>query len=490
MIEKVKHKGLALLLLAAAQFMVVLDVTIVNVALPALQSALHFASQADLQWVVTAYGLAYGGFLLLGGKLADLFGRRRMLLIGLSLFAAASFVGGLSVNPGMLIGVRVVQGLGAALLSPAALSLLLTIFSEGKERNKALGAWSMVAAGGGAVGLLLGGLLTQYVGWQWNFFVNVPVAIVVGLAASRYLPETAGQEGKKRVDTLGALTVTGGLMSVVYALAQVPKDGWGSQTVIGFFVLAAVLLTAFVVNELRVAQPLMNLSILKNRNVAGGTLMQFLLPAAMFGMFFYLSLYLQQLQHFTPVQTGLADLPIALTIAVVAAFVSRNLAGRVSPKTLLTIAPLLAATGLFYLVRLPLNANYWIDILPAMIIIATGMAITFVMGTMQATSGVSHKEAGVVSGLLNTANQMGGAVGLAVLSVVSSSQTKQDITLAHGAASALPNALMHGFHSAFATAAVFGIAAAGVAAFVLIRVVPNRQDEARKLEVEAESLIG
>jgi len=489
-IEKVKHKGLALLLLAAAQFMVVLDVTIVNVALPAVQSALHFASQADLQWIVTAYGLAYGGFLLLGGKLADLFGRKRMLLIGLSLFAAASLLGGLSVNPGMLIAMRVVQGLGAALLSPAALSLVLTIFSEGKERNKALGAWSMVAAGGGAVGLLLGGLLTQYVGWEWNFFVNVPVAVIVGIAISRTLPETIKQEGKKRIDVLGALTVTGGLMSVVYALAQVPKDGWGSTTVIGFFALAAVLLITFVINELKVKQPLMNLGILKDRNVAGGTLMQFLLPAAMFGMFFYLSIYLQQLQHFTPVQTGLADLPIALTIAVVAAFVSRKLAGKVSPKTALTIAPLIVAAGLLYLVRLPLNASYWTDILPAMIVIAAGMAVTFVMGTMQATSGVSHKEAGVVSGLLNTANQMGGAVGLAVLSVISANQTKVDMAAAHGAQAALPNALMHGFHSAFATAAAFGVAAAVIAGFVLVHRKPTQADEARKLEVEAESLIG
>ncbi|MEK7153292.1 MAG: MFS transporter, partial [Patescibacteria group bacterium] len=277
MIDKVKHKGLALAVLAAAQFMVILDATIVNVALPAIQKALGFTTDSQLQWVVTAYALVFGGFLLLGGRLADLFGRRRIFFAGVALFAAASFAAGFSQNPGQMIIFRSLQGLGGALLAPSALSLVLTIFREGPERNKALGIWSMVAGGGGAVGLLLGGVLTQYIDWRWIFFINVPIAALVLAAAMRYVPKSAPQE-KQRIDYAGAVTVTGSLMSLVYALAQAPEKGWGSSTTLSTLALSAILMAAFIAIELRVRHPLVKLGIFRRRNVTGGSLIQVLMP--------------------------------------------------------------------------------------------------------------------------------------------------------------------------------------------------------------------
>jgi EmrB/QacA subfamily drug resistance transporter len=485
-IEKVKHKGWALAVLAAAQFMVILDATIVNVALPAIQKTLHITTDSQLQWVVTAYALMFGGFLLLGGRLADLFGRRRLFLTGVIVFAVASLLGGLAQNLEQLIIFRSLQGLGGALLAPSALSLVLNIFKEGPERNKALGIWGMIAAGGGAVGLILGGVLTQYINWRWTFFINLPIAIIVLLTALEFVPKSLPGK-KQKVDVTGAVTVTAGLVSLVYALAKAPTAGWGSGTVLGMLTLSAVLITIFVWNELKVSTPLVRLSIFKRRNVSGGTLLQLLMPASMFGMFFYLSIYLQHIMGFSPTMAGVANIPFTLVIMIVAAVLSKNMP-KINPKLVLTIAPLIIAAGLLYMSHLPVHSNYWTDILPAIILCAGGMAAVFVTTTLVVTSGVSHEESGLVSGLLNTGQQIGGAIGLAVLTVVSTTVTKNDMIAAQGNAAALPTALVHGFQKGFVVASLFAIAGSIVVMLVIKNHKPTKGDLAQEAETEAEAL--
>ncbi|HEY5668093.1 MAG TPA: DHA2 family efflux MFS transporter permease subunit [Candidatus Saccharimonadales bacterium] len=486
MIEKVKHKGLALAVLAAAQFMVVLDATIVNVALPAIQKALGFTTASQLQWVVTAYALVFGGFLLLGGRLADLFGRRRIFMAGIITFALASMAAGVSQSPAQLITFRALQGLGGALLAPSALSLVLTIFKEGHERNRALGIWSMIAGGGGAIGLLLGGVLTQYVDWRWIFFINIPIAIAVLTAALKYVPKSKPAK-KQRIDYAGAITITGGLMSLVYALAQAPTKGWGSGSTLGFFGLSAVLLLAFGVIESKIRHPLVKLSIFTRRNVSGGTLMQVLMPAALFGMFFYLSIYLQQILQFSPTKTGAANLPFTLVLIIVAGTLSRKLA-KINPKLVLVTAPLVVAAGLAYFSRIPVHANYLTDILPGTALMAAGMAAVFVTVTMVTTSGVTHEESGLVSGLLNACQQIGGAIGLAVLSVISTSVTKHDIAAAHGDKAAMLPAVVHGFQRGFLAAALFAVAASVIALVVLKVHKATKSDISQESETEAEAM--
>lgn len=486
MIEKVKHKGLALAVLATAQFMVVLDATIVNVALPAIQKALGFTNDAQLQWVVTAYALVFGGFLLLGGRLADLFGRRKIFIAGVALFALASLLGGLAQNPGMLIAFRALQGLGGALLAPSALSLVLTIFKEGPERNRALGIWSMIAGGGGAVGLLLGGVLTQYIDWRWIFFINIPIAIGVLFTAMKYVPQSLPQ-ARQRIDFAGAITVTASLMSLVYALAQAPEKGWGSPSVFGVLAVSVVLMAIFIVNELRVKHPLIRLAILKRRNVSGGSLIQLLMPAALFGMFFYLSIYLQQILQYSPTKTGAADVPFTLIMIVVAGVLSKKMA-KINPKAVLVIAPLVVGAGLLFFARIPVHANYLTDILPGIVLMASGMAAVFVTATVVTTSGLSHEESGLVSGLLNTVQQVGGAIGLAVLSVVSSSVTKHELAKGGSDAASTLTALVHGFQRGFLVAALFTIIATLIAIFVLKVHKPSADDLAAEAESEAEAL--
>jgi len=478
----VKHKGLALAVLATGQFMVILDATIVNVALPAIQKALNFSNAAQLQWIVTAYALAFGGFLLLGGRLADLFGRRRMFMAGVALFALASLAGGLAQNPLMLITFRTIQGLGGALLAPAALSSVLNIFKEGQERNRALGIWSMVSGGGGAVGLLLGGLLTQYVNWRWIFFINVPIAVGVLLASKSFLPEAAPTT-KERVDIAGAVTITASLMALVYALAEAAQKGWTSGITIGSFIASAALMIAFIVNEKRVKHPLIDLSVFKRRNVSGGTALGILMPAALFGMFFYLSIYLQQILHYSPTKTGLADVPFTLVVIMVAGTLAPRVA-KLNPKPILVAGPLVMTAGLAFFSRLPLHANYWTNVLPGIVLMSLGMALVFVTNTVVTTNGSSHQEAGLISGLLNTGQQIGGAIGLAVLSVISTNTTKQDIAAAHGQASAVPGALVHGFQHGFIAAGAFAVLASLVALVVTKVHKPTNVD----LESEVEAL--
>lgn len=486
MIEKVKHRGLALAVLTAAQFMVVLDATIVNVALPAIQQALGFTTESQLQWIVTAYALVFGGFLLLGGRLADLFGRRKIFLVGITIFAIASLLAGIAQNPGQIILFRGLQGLGGALLAPSALSLILTIFKEGPERNKALGIMSMVAGGGGAVGLMLGGVLTQYVDWRWIFFINVPIAIALVLAAKTYVPRTVPAQ-KQRVDFTGAIAITGGLMSLVYALAKAAENGWTDGGTLMMFGLSALLLVAFIINELKVKSPLMPLSIFKRRNVTGSSIIQLLMPASMFGMFFYLSIYLQHIQHYTPTNAGFANLPFTMMVITVAAILSKKIA-HINPKVVLGVAATSITLGLLYMSRLPVEANYWTDILPAIILTAGGMAAVFVTTTVVATTGVSHQESGLISGLLNTGQQIGGAIGLAVLTVVSTTVTRNDLAAAQGNPAAVTEALVHGFQQGFMVASLFAVAAGIVALVVLKTRKPSKTDLAREAENEAEAL--
>jgi EmrB/QacA subfamily drug resistance transporter len=488
MLHKVKHKGIALLVLAAAQFMVVLDATITNVALPAIRDALKFASQADLQWVVTMYALTFGGFLLLGGRLADLYGRRRIFLAGTVLFATASLFAGFAQDPTQIIILRGIQGLGGALLSPSALSLVLTIFSETKERNRALGVWSMVAAGGGAVGLLLGGILTQYVDWRWIFFINVPIAILVAIMTFRFVPG-GKPEKTESVDVVGAFSVTGSLIALVFALAKAAENGWSASVTITSFVVSAVLMAAFIINELRVKHPLINLASFRRRNVTGGALMMLLMPASMFGFFFYISIYLQQILGYTPTQTGLADLPFTATILVVAGVLSR-FATRVNPKVILSIAPLFAAAGLLFFARMPVHATYLTDILPGMILMSTGMAAVFVMATIAATNGIPHQLSGFVSGLLNTSQQIGGAIGLAVLTVISTAATKSQLAdlKAIPTQGVVNDALVHGFHQGFLAATIFAVLASGIAIFVFKTHKATATEELGEPVNEAEAL--
>lgn len=486
MLEAVKHKGLALAVLAAAQFMVVLDATIVNVALPAIRQALGFTSDAQLQWIITAYALVFGGFLLLGGRLADLFGRRKLFVAGVIVFSIASLLGGIAQNPGQLIAFRGLQGLGGALLAPAALSLVLTIFKEGSERNKALGIWSMVAAGGGAVGLIVGGLLTQYVDWRWIFFINVPIGALVLYATMRYVPASKPTK-RENIDFAGAITITGGLMALVYALATAADKGWTNSATLMWFFISALLMVIFIANESYVKKPLIPLGIFRRRNVSGGSLIMLLMPASMFGLFFYLSIYLQQILHYSPTHTGVANLPFTITIMIVAGVLSKKVA-HLNAKAVLVAGPLLCAAGLLYFARIPVAAQYWTDILPGIILMASGMAAVFVTATAVTTSGVSHQESGLVSGLLNTGQQIGGAIGLAVLTVISTAATRTELAVAGGDPAAVPAAIVHGFHQGFITASFFAVAASVVALVVLKTQKPTNAKLSRESENEAESL--
>ncbi|MBA3724079.1 MAG: MFS transporter [Candidatus Levybacteria bacterium] len=461
-----KPNPLTLVTLAGAQFMVVLDATIVNVALPSIQQALNFTSSAQLQWIVTAYTLMFGGFLLLGGRLADLMGRRKMFLIGVTLFALSSLLAGFAQNPTQIIIFRSLQGLSGALLSPAALSLVLTIYKDGKERNRALGVWSTVAAGGGAFGLLLGGVLTQYIDWRWIFFINIPIAALIIFSSFRNVPKSSERGKGVSLDLPGAISVTAGLIVLVYAFVRAADFGWLSPETLGLFGLAILLLVGFVINELKVKQPLMPLRIFKNRNVAAGTLMQLPITAGMFGVFFYLSIYMQQILNYTPFQSGLLNLPFTICIAITAGIISKKIA-KIAPKSILIISPLFIAAGLFYFSRIPVEGNYVRDVLPGIVLMATGMGATFVALTLAVTSGVSEKESGLVSGLLNTAQQVGGAIGLAVLTTVSTSTTNAAMTVANGNPSAMTASLVAGFERAFLVAACFAIAASLIAFFGL-----------------------
>jgi EmrB/QacA subfamily drug resistance transporter len=451
------NKGLALLLLAAAQFVVVLDASIVNVALPSIGRALDF-SQDDLSWVVNAYVLVFGGFLMLGGRLADLLGRRRMFVIGLIVFAAASLAGGLAQSEGWLIAARSVQGLGGALLSPAALSLLTVLFAEGAERNRAMGVWGAVAGSGGAAGVLLGGMLTEWAGWEWVLFVNVPVATLAALAAFRVLPESRN-EGNRHFDIAGAVTVTAGLSLLVYSLVDASNAGWLSTQTLGLGAVALALLAAFVAIELRSKDPLVPFSIFKLRTLTGSNIVALLVAAALFAMFFFVSLYMQQVLGYDALKAGLSYLPLAVGI-IISAGVASNLVTRLGYKPVFFVGMMLAAIGLIWFAQVDADGSYLSDILFPSLVVAVGLGFAFVPMMIAAVAGVEPSRAGLASGLINTSQQVGGALGLAILASVANSRTDSVMEAAGGAQSAIPSALTEGFQAAFLVGAGFAIVGA------------------------------
>jgi EmrB/QacA subfamily drug resistance transporter len=461
------RRWLALVLLAGAQFLVVLDATVVNVALPHIQTSLHF-SDANLQWVVNAYTLTFGGFLLLGGRAADLFGRRRVFMIGTVLFAVASLAAGLSQSEGMLIAARAVQGLGGAIISPAALSIVMTTFAEGTERNKALGVWGAVAGAGGAVGSLLGGVLTDAIGWEWVFFINVPIAALIFFGSPALLAESRAEADREGFDVAGALTATAGLALLIFTFVNTVDHGWGATRTIVGFVVAVVLLGAFVVRELTARHPLVRLGILRDptRAAANGTAM--LAVAAMMAMFFFLSLYMQQVLGASAMRTGFQYLPLAVTIFLTAGLAS-NVVTRIGVRPTLTAGFLFAAVGLGWFTQIDADGSYLSDVLFPSILVAIGIGLFFVSGTLAATSGVKPQESGLASGLLNTSQQVGGALGLAILATVAADRTSN--ALADGGSAAV--AAVDGFQIAFLVGAVFALIGA-ILAFLFVR--PSQAD--------------
>ncbi|MET0927517.1 MAG: MFS transporter [Solirubrobacterales bacterium] len=462
--EYERRRWIALALLCVAQFVVVLDASIVNVALPTIGSDLGF-SQDNLSWVINAYVLTFGGFLLLGGRLADLLGRRRVFMSGLVLFALASLVGGFAESEGALIAARAVQGLGAALLSPAALSIVTTTFSDGAERNKALGAWGAVAGSGGAAGVLLGGVLTEYAGWEWVLWVNVPIGIVAALLAPRLIRESHAESETRSFDVAGAVSVTAGLTMLVYALVEAPNAGWGSGQTIGLLAGAVALLAAFAVIESRSAAPLVPFSIFRMRTLTGANVVGILTGASLFSMFFFITLYLQEVLDYSAIETGLAYLPLAVTIILTAGIASQ-LVTRIGFKPVLAGGMLLIAVGLLWFGQISVDGSFAADVLGPSLLAAAGLGFAFVPVTIAAVSGVEPREAGLASGLINTSQQVGGALGLALLSTVAFTQINDAAAAAGGALS--PDALTDGYGDAFMVGA--GIALLGfVATLVLIR---------------------
>ncbi|HSW81443.1 MAG TPA: MFS transporter [Candidatus Saccharimonas sp.] len=469
-----QHKWLILALLAAVQFMVVLDNSIVNVALPVLKTALHF-SQDTLQWIIVAYTLSFGGFLLLGGRAADLFGRRRVLMTGMAGFTLISLLIGLLHSAEFMIALRSLQGLAAAFMSPAALSIVLNTFTSAKDRAVALGVWSSVGAGGAAAGLLIGGLLTQYLGWEWNFFINVPVGILVLAGLSKYVPAHMSQASEKNLDIPGALLVTSGLVALVFGLSEAPTWGWTSLATLGTIAASIVLLGAFIWNESRAKRPLMPLSIFRIRNITGANLAMMPVAASLYGMFFLISLYVETILHYTPVATGLAFLPVPIVLGATSNLVPRFI-GKTGFKSLLLIGTALLAIGMFMLSFITSDSNYFTAVLPGLLLMAVGVGMNFVAINVSATAGVPANEAGLASGLIVTSQQLGGALGLAILLSVSTAAATSSLASGHAAAIAAT----YGYSRGFLIATGFAIISFLVGAFVI------KQKTAPKVSAVAE----
>jgi EmrB/QacA subfamily drug resistance transporter len=462
--EYAERRWAALLLLCFAQFIVVLDASIVNVALPSIGEALSF-SQENLPWVVNAYVLTFGGFLLLGGRLADLLGRRRVFISGLILVAVASLAAGFAANEGQLIAARAAQGLGAAIISPAALSIVTTIFRDGAERNKALGAWGAVAGAGGAAGVLLGGILTDGLGWEWVLWVNVPVAAAVALLTPRFIPESRSESATRHFDTAGAVSVTAGLSVLVYALVDAAEAGWGSTQTLGLIALAAALIGAFVAIELRSAAPLVPFRIFRLRTLTGANVVGLLVGGSLFSMFFFITLYMQQVLGYSPIEAGLAYLPLAVFI-VVSSGIASQLVTRVGFKPVLIAGMALISVALVWFSQVSVGGSFVADILGPSLLAATGLGFAFVTTTIAAVSGVREQESGLASGLINTSQQIGGALGLAVLATIANSRTDDVMASSGGDPAQATHALTEGFQSAFLGGAV--IAALGLVLTLLL----------------------
>jgi EmrB/QacA subfamily drug resistance transporter len=467
-----EKRWLALVLLSAAQFVVVLDASIVNVALPSIGKALDF-SQENLPWVVNAYVLTFGGFLLLGGRTADLLGRRRVFMAGLALVAVASLAAGFATTEGQLIAARAAQGLGAAIISPAALSIVTTIFKDGAERNRALGVWGAVAGSGGAAGVLLGGILTDGLGWEWVLWVNVPVSLIALALAPRLIAESRAVHETRAFDVAGAVTVTAALSILVYAVVDAESAGWGSSKTIGLLASSVALLAAFVAIELRARKPLVPFSIFRIRTLTGANVVGLLVGASLFSMFFFISLYMQQVLGYSAIHAGLSYLPLALTI-MASAGIASQLVTKLGYKPVLAIGLLFIVAGLTWFSQVSVGGGFTTDILGPSLLAAAGLGFAFVTTTIAAVSGVPEEESGLASGLINTSQQIGGALGLAVLSSVATSRTSD--VLAGG--SGLPDALTEGFQTAF-----LGGAAIAALGFVLTLVLIKGSDSRAHVEI-------
>jgi EmrB/QacA subfamily drug resistance transporter len=462
---------LVLVLVCMAQFMVILDATIVNVALPSIQADLEM-SDADLQWIVNAYTLVFGGFLLLGGRAGDLVGRKKIFLVGVVIFTVASLLNGLAPSSELLILFRGLQGLGAALIAPAALSIITTTFAEGAERAKAMSVWAAIAVGGAAVGLLLGGILVDAFSWPWIFFVNVPVGIAVFVASLRFVPESKDEKAHKSFDLLGAVTVTAGLLILVYAIVKAQEKGWGSLHTLGIGGLALALLAVFVVIERRSIEPLVRLSIFRVRTVRAANVAMFFVASGLFAMFFFTTLYMQRVLGYSPLEAGLAFLPFTAGV-ILGAGLSQALVPKVGARELPLIGMAMAIVGMLLFTRLQPGGTYVSDLLPGMILASIGMGLTFVPITLIATSGIPDVDAGLASGLYNTSQQIGGALGLAVLSTLAVSATDDTLSSSGGQPTRdeQAQALVDGFHVAYVGSAVL----IGVAALLLLLLL-RRQD--------------
>jgi len=456
------HRWRILAVVATAFFMTILDIAIVNVALPSIARSLNF-SRENLQWVITAYSIAFGGFLLLAGRAADLLGRRRVFVVGVVVFTVASLVCGLAQSEGMLIVARAVQGLGAAIITPAALSIVMTSFEEGAERNKALGIWGALGGSGAAVGVLAGGVLTKYLGWEWIFFVNVPVGALVLVLTPRIVPESRREGAERRYDALGAILVSGGLALLVYTISRAPDVGWLTARTILLLVASGVLLVGFLVNERRVQDPLMPFHIFRVRTVTGANVVGLLLGAVIFANFFLLTLYVQNVLHYSALKTGVTFVATAGT-SVLAAGVAQALTTKIGPKPVMAVGLALLTGGMIWYAQIPVHGSYASDLLPGYLMVGVGIAFAFVPVSIAALAGVVEREAGLASGLINTSQQIGGAVGVAVASTVFTTHFKS--LTADG--KPLADALTGGYAWGFWALAVFAVLAF-IAVVTLIR---------------------
>jgi len=473
-------RWLVLAVTAAAQFMVILDVSVVNVALPAIKDDLHF-SQEGLQWVITAYAILFGGTLLLGGRLADLLGRRRMFMAGVGLFTLASLLSGLASSEGELILTRALQGLGGALLAPAALSIVVTTFREGHDRNVALAVWGAISGVGGAVGVLLGGVLTSYLSWSWIFFVNIPVGVGVLAVSPWLLSESRVAVARRHFDVLGATSVTAGLMVLVYAITRASQHGWGNSVTVGLFATAAALISAFVAIEARSPAPLLPLRIFRLRTLSAANATMMTVGAVAFGQFFLLTLYLQEVLRYSALQTGVAFVTITVTLIAVTNL-AQKLTTRLGARPVLTTGLLLTAAGSALYARMPADGHYFWNVVPGLALSGVGLALTFVPVMIAGLTGVEHADAGVASGLINTSRQIGGAIGLAAVTTIAATASSHYAS-SHAVPAFSGPALTHGFQVAFY--ALVGVALAGAAitaAFVESK--PKELTEAKPVEPE------
>jgi EmrB/QacA subfamily drug resistance transporter len=475
------RRWIALAVVVAAQFMVVLDVAIVNVALPSIKTDLHF-TETSLQWVVTAYAILFGGVLLLGGRMADLLGRRRLFMAGLAIFTISSLLDGLAWSEGSLIGFRALQGLGAALLSPAALSILTTTFQEGRERNIALGVWGAASGSGGAAGVLLGGVLTSSLSWSWIFFINLPVGVLVFAVSPWLLRESRANLDHRYFDVAGATSITAGLMLLVYAMTRAAQHGWGTATTIGLLAASAALIVAFVVIELRSHAPLLPMRIFRLRTLATSNATQLLVAAALFSQFFLLTLYMQQVLHYSALQTGVAYITLTLAVITISG-VAQGLVTRVGIRPILPVGLLMSAAALVLYARLPVDGHYFWDLFPAFLLSGVGLGLTFVPLVIGGLSGVRQSDAGVASGLFNTSQQIGGAIGVAAATTIATTFTSHYVNSHPGTTPLSGSALTHGFEITYYVLAGL-VVIAGVLATALIESKPPVAQEEEIVEAE------